>query len=345
MIKASRIGAWARAAAILAGLAVFVPRLFPAPISNYRKAEPRNGRLIRAVPFEKWLQRNYCGPACLEMVFGFWGGAAGSGQRAIADRIFDRASQATPASDLVLYPRTKGFSTRSFQGGLTDLKGLVRNGIPVIVLTDFLKQVRKGHFRVVVGYDDDEGLIIFHDPCFGPLKAMKAKRFLKAWSRGKGRTRWGLAVVPAGAPFPFPALGDEPQTSIDLARAYYRRGDFAASRAQWEKVREARPGDPQPVYSLAMVLLKEGRPMDAEASAREALRLDAESPFALDVLGLAYASEGNALEALRTLGRAMRLGSKERFIRDHYLQVRARYIEKARSEIILKEEASHGRTR
>jgi len=41
---------------------------FSAQVLKYGKAKPGQGHLIRAVPFEKWLKRNYCGPACLTMV-------------------------------------------------------------------------------------------------------------------------------------------------------------------------------------------------------------------------------------------------------------------------------------
>jgi hypothetical protein len=50
------------------------------------------------------------------------------------------------------------------------------------------------------------------------------------------------------------------------------------------------------------------------------------------------------LPALRSLGQALRLAPKERFIRAHYLQVRALYIEKARLESIQKKEMSNEKT-
>src|SRR5512135_1045543 len=41
---------------------------------KYGKASPMHGHVIPDVPFEKWLARNYCGPACLSMVLNYWGG-------------------------------------------------------------------------------------------------------------------------------------------------------------------------------------------------------------------------------------------------------------------------------
>ena len=87
-----------------------------------------------------------------------------------------------------------------------------------------------------------------------------------------------------------------------------------------------------------MVSLRQGQLDEAEAYALEALSLDAKSAYAHDVLGLAYANQGKLLPAFQSLGQARRLAPKEEFIRAHYLQVRALYIERARLEYIQKKE-------
>ena len=191
---------------ILAGLGLMTSGLLSAQVSKYKKSQPEKGHLIQTVPFEKWLQRNYCGPACLAMVLNYWNETRSFSQRKIADEIYDSGSRATYNSELVLYPRTQGFESYSFQGNLQILKDLVAKDIPVIVLTKTIKQVAKGHYRVVIGFDDDENQIIFHDPLFGGRRAMRTKAFMKVWELGKGRnqSRWMMAVVPGQSPFPFP---------------------------------------------------------------------------------------------------------------------------------------------
>jgi tetratricopeptide (TPR) repeat protein len=116
------------------------------------------------------------------------------------------------------------------------------------------------------------------------------------------------------------------------------------SREQWEKVKESLSEDPYPLYSLGMVSLRQGKLDEAEAYALEALGMDAKSAYAHDVLGLAYANQGKMLPALQSLGQALRLAPKEKFIRTHYLQVRALYIERARLEDIQKKEKSNEKT-
>jgi predicted double-glycine peptidase len=331
---------------LLAGLGLMTPCLFSAQVFKYQKIKPEKGHLIQTVPFEKWLERNYCGPACLAMVLNYWDETRSFGQQKITDEIYDSESQATYNSEMVLYPRTKGFKSYSFQGNLQILKDVVGKDIPVIVLTKTIKQIGKGHYRVVIGFDDDRDQIIFHDPYFGDRHAMTSEDFMKVWELGKGRnqSRWMMVVVPRQSPFPFPALQSDPLTSINLATAYYRRSDFTKSREQWEKVKESLSVDPLPLYSLAMVSLREGKAEEAEAHALEALSLDAKSAYAHDVLGLAYASQERIVQALQSLGQALRLAPGEEFIRKHYLQVRALYIEKARLENIQKKENPNEKT-
>ncbi len=341
-----KVRAAGRVGGILAGLAMISPCLFSAQVFKYRNINPEKGHLIQTVPFEKWLERNYCGPACLAMVLNFWDGARSFSQRKITDEIYDSESQATYNSEMVLYPRTKGYKSYSFRGDLRILKDVVGKDIPVIVLTKTIRQIAKGHYRVVIGFDEEKGQIIFHDPYFGDRHAMTTRDFMKVWELGKGRnqSRWMMAVVPDQGAFPFPALQNDPLTPINLATAYYRRSEYANSREQWEKVEAALGKDPYPLYSLAMVSLREGKAGEAEAYALKALDLDDKSAYAHDVLGLAYARQERILQALQTLGQALRLAPGEGFIRKHYLQVRALYIEKARLEKIQNKENSNEKT-
>lgn len=334
----------ALAAAAVSAL-ILVAVLFPSCLATlgvykYGKSAPEKGHLIQDVPFEKWLARNYCGPACLTMVLNYWGGHFS--QQQVAADIYDSESQGTYSSELVFYPRVLGFLSYSFQGDLPSLKAVIGMDIPVIVLTKPILQLDKGHYRVVVGFDEASGEVIFHDPYFGERCAMAAADFLKLWELGKGLNeyRWAMAVVPAGRDFPFPRLENHPLTAVNLATAYYRRSDYGNSREQWLLAANLLPGDPYPTYSLGMVSLRMGNAGAAESYALAALKMDPKSAYALDVLGLAYAEQGRIPEALDSLGRAVRLAPDEKFIRDHYLQVRAIHDQIAGRENKLKKEKS-----
>ena len=192
-----KVRASSRIGGLLAVLGLMTPFLYSAQVFKYEKIKPEKGHLIQTVPFEKWLERNYCGPACLAMVLNYWDETRSFSQRKITDEIYDAKSQATYNSELVLYPRSKGFECYSFQGNLRILKDVVGKDIPVIVLTKAVKQLAKGHYRVVIGFDDDEDQIIFHDPYFGDRIAMTSKDFMKVWELGRGRNqfRWMMAAL------------------------------------------------------------------------------------------------------------------------------------------------------
>ena len=335
----AKVRAARRTWSFLAIMGLIAPCLFSAQVFKYKNAKPEKGYLIQNVAGEKWLKRNYCGPACLAMVLNYWDEAHSFSQQKITENIFHSENQATYNSEMVLYPRSKGFSSYSFQGDLRILKEVVAKGIPVIALTKPIKQIPKGHYRVVIGFDDEKEQVIFHDPFFGSRYAMSYKNFMKVWELGKGRNqyRWMLAVVPGQSPFPFPAWQNDPLTAINLATAYYRRADLIRSKEQWEKARALIKTDPYPLYSLGMISLREGKAGEAEAYARQAIALDVKNAFAHDVLGLAYAKQGEIELALQSLEQAQRLAPREKFIRKHYLQVRALRIERARPDKIKKE--------
>ncbi len=329
-----------RAAALLAGLAI-LPCLLWAQVLEYERPQPGNGHLIPSVPFERSVRDNYCGPAALAMVLNFWDQKRSFRQREIADQVFDYRNQVTYGSELVLYPRTKGFMTYSVQGNLRLLRRTVAEGIPVIVLTRTSRQIDCGHYRVVIGYDDNLDVIIFHDPYFGERSAMRVRDFREVWELGKGyQTRWMMAVLPAG--LPFPELADDPITAINLATALYRRADYAAAREQWENARQKLGDDAFLLYGLALVNLSQGRLDEAEACARKALVSDDTNAFAHDALGLAYARQGRISEAFDALGHAYRLAPKDPSIRSHYLKCRDLVLAAARRGVEAKAEVQNG---
>ena len=321
----------ARFSAVSLLLIAAAPSLSAAGIVKYNRPAPAAGYLIRNVPFEPWLERNCCGPACLSMVLDYWAPERAFDQRAIAAEIYNPSLRASFNSEMVLYPRSRGFASFSFQGSLETLRAVLKKDIPVIVLTKRRPRTPIGHYRVVIGFDEAQNQIIFHDPFLGAGRAMDVKDFLKIWDldQGPNLSSWMMAIVPEQMEFPFPALLEHPLTHINLATAYYRKGDYEMSKVEWEKVRETAPEDPFPLYSLGMISLRQGRFEEAESLALEALKLDGKNAYAEDVLGLACAKQERVTEAFQALGRAVRLAPKEGFIRNHYLQVRAIYIENA----------------
>ena len=148
--------------------------------------------LIGGVPFYQQIQAVGCGAAATQMVLDYWGPFVD--QKAVYD-----AARTLHGSSLPDLARAGQFSAQSFSAGdrfpsadgwgypgrplgyagffyasqspwLEQLKAVVAQGYPVICLTDWLPGVYGPHYRVVVGYDDAEGVIILNDPWGRELK-------------------------------------------------------------------------------------------------------------------------------------------------------------------------------
>jgi len=142
--------------------------------------------LIEGVPLYQQIQAVGCGAAATQMVLDYWGPFVD--QKAVYDaaRTFNgsslpdlaRAGQFSPlsysagdrfpAADGWGYPGRPlgyaGFYHASTTPWLEQLKAVVAQGFPVICLTDWLPGVYGPHYRVIVGYDDAEGVVILNDP-------------------------------------------------------------------------------------------------------------------------------------------------------------------------------------
>ena len=140
---------------------------------------------IEGVPLYQQIDARGCGAASLQMVFDYYGpfinqmqiyDAARSGGTALPDMA--RAAQFSSMSytNGTRYEQgeTQGYSERAvgYAGfyyasntpWLPQLKSIVAQGYPVIVLVNWLPNVYGPHYRVVVGYDDAKGVLMMNDP-------------------------------------------------------------------------------------------------------------------------------------------------------------------------------------
>lgn len=139
------------------------------------------------VPYHSQDKLYYCGPACLQMVFDYYGSTVAQNEIADAARTDGTYPQpygsytfemirAAHFSNLStsqgneLSTHVTGYTLRSngfaafelFGATITQLKSLIDEGFPPIVLQWNNALHEWGHFRVVVGYTSD--IIIVHDP-------------------------------------------------------------------------------------------------------------------------------------------------------------------------------------
>ena len=140
---------------------------------------------VEGVPLYQQVDATGCGAASLQMVFDYYGpfidqmeiyDAARSGGTALPDmaRAAQFSNMSTTAGDRFVQGVTTGYRERpigyagfyyaSTTPWLSELKSIVAQGYPVAVLVDWLPGIYGPHYRVVVGYDDNAGVVMMNDP-------------------------------------------------------------------------------------------------------------------------------------------------------------------------------------
>lgn len=193
---------------------VFQVGLLPAAIGAEKDDLPVF-HIIPNVPWHKQITGISCGAGSLEIVFDYHG--PDINQKEIAD-VARTSSSGTWPADIVrtghfsylssamgsFYPSVApeagfeerpigyaAFSHSSRISWLDELKRLIANDYPVIVLMGFYPDSDSvGHYRVVIGYDDDQELIYFIDPWGRDI--MKPSDFtgIISWSYADFETAW-----------------------------------------------------------------------------------------------------------------------------------------------------------
>ncbi|MCX9081018.1 MAG: C39 family peptidase [Candidatus Methanoperedens sp.] len=195
-------------------------------------SSPPNSYHIAGVLQHKQMNALLCGPAALEIVFDFWG--EDIDQKVIAN-VARTSSKGTYAWDIARsghfsylstargsyfshdipaagFPQRQiGYATFNYSSDnfwWEDLKSLIASNIPVVLLMKYAPFDDTGHYRVIVGYDEPEGVVYFMDPWDRDLKRVTnpdgtvtwtMDDFKKAWNYSKYGTTypyWGAIIMP-----------------------------------------------------------------------------------------------------------------------------------------------------
>jgi len=172
------------------------------------------------VPFYYQVKSYYCGPAALQMVFDFYGENISQFEIADAARTVpyvtytDELRRAAHFSNIStsmgneMPENITGYTARrlgyaAFEMGgmaLDDLKSLIKQDFPMILLMRWVPGEEYGHYRVAVGYNETH--VFLHDPWNnvewggdygGPNLAMNYTFFADMWNYSGN---WSLFVSP-----------------------------------------------------------------------------------------------------------------------------------------------------
>ena len=187
---------------------------------------------ISDVPYHTQITGLSCGPAALEILYDFWG--EDIDQKAIAD--VTRSSYiGTYTWDMVragffshlsrahgrFFPRNApkagyperplGYVSFDYSSDIfwwSSLKGLIALDIPVLLFMKFAPDDDTAHYRVIVGYDEEEGVVYFLDPWGRDLNRRTNLDGTITWSMtdlenawnytgyGTSRPYWGTVMMP-----------------------------------------------------------------------------------------------------------------------------------------------------
>lgn len=188
--------------------------------------------IISDVPYHRQITGVSCGPAAMEIVYDYWGNDID--QKAITD-VTRTSSIGTYTWDMVragvfshlssaqgkFFPRNApkagyaerplGYASFAYSSDTiwwSALKELITQDIPVVLLMKFSPNDDTAHYRVIVGYDEEHGVVYFLDPWGRDLTketnldsavTWSMSDFEDAWNyTGYGTTYpyWGTVMIP-----------------------------------------------------------------------------------------------------------------------------------------------------
>jgi len=196
---------------------------------------------------------NNCGPVTIGMALSFWGSSRNQYQIAPVLKPNKNDKNVSP-EELAAYARQQGFAVHlGLAGNLKLLKDLLSGGFPVIVETWFVTpdQGGMGHYRLLVGYDDSQGIFKAFDSYYGPKVTLRYAETDRLW---QVFNRTYLVVYPKNLEARVRAiLGARKNPSVELRMA----------REQAEREIQTNPQNASAWFNLGSTLLRLGQPQAA----------------------------------------------------------------------------------
>lgn len=206
--------------------------LIPILISSIALAAPASYQLSGAR--HEYQRFNNCGPVTIGMALSFYGDS--KNQYFIAPILKpNKQDKNVNPEEMVAYARSRGYQVHlGVAGNLSLLKQLIAAGFPVIAESGFVVDEHgwMGHYRLLLGYDDDAGRFKAFDSYFGPKVTLRYGEFDAVWAHFN---RTYLVVYPSSKAAQVEAIlgqrmqaGNEWGRALEVAQAETRSGSVYA---------------------------------------------------------------------------------------------------------------------
>jgi Tfp pilus assembly protein PilF len=252
------------------------------------------GALVRDVPF--YMQTEHgCGSAALAGVLSFYGATVKLGE--IIQQTVVPEIGGTLCTDMVAYPRTRGFWSEQHPGTSEALRSHLAAGRPVVCLLGTGSTCFGGHYITVTAYAPGEGVLCHNG--HKPDVYMSWKRFDTFWSASH---RWMLIICP-------PENVDwelSAKLKNEFGRVLHRRKRWEKALKSYEAALKSETkvsSKARMTYNTGLTHFALGRLDKAKEAFSKALELDPDLPDAANALAFTYATLGANLEEAEALAR------------------------------------------
>lgn len=159
-------------------LLVAVPELEPLPQSSV---------VLEDVVYTPQEESSDCGPACLATVMRHLGSPLTLAE--VGRQLKQLDGGGTIVVEMIYGARRNGFRVREYEGDINDLRRNLLARRPLILMLHSLPDItrrmgRRGHYVVVVGYDDKKRHVILHSGGKA-FDTMSYRQLQLQWSRAK----------------------------------------------------------------------------------------------------------------------------------------------------------------
>ncbi len=276
--------------------------------------------------YQTW---NNCGPVAALMALSYYGIAVSQPQAADALKTHPQDKNVS-IEEMAGYLTSFGLEARVLiNGNLDTLKRLIAQGIPVVLHNRLSSKEDYGHYTVVRGYDETQGIMVINDSYYGPGRRVPYAEVEELWTyfnrhyipvyRPQARPLVAAILGPDASQLVMlrraltanqVRINDTPNSAIawlNLGETHFLLGDDATAVAAWEKAQTLGLSPRVLWYASwpAAAYNRLGLPEQVLALTQRVIVEQPASPDLYYGRGLAYLALGDRVKARQSLNQAL----------------------------------------